>query len=104
MGALCDSDDDGVITIAELGVSMRMLGQNPTESELHEMVNDIGPDKNGFNFREFLSIMARTMRENDGEEDLIEAFRIFDRDGSGFITSAQVRHVLLNLGERLADE
>merc|ERR1712118_555675 len=68
------------------------------------MVIEIDEHKNGLNFPEYLSLMARTMREHDGEEDLVDAFRVFDRNGDGFMSSAELRHVLLNLGERLTDE
>ena len=35
---------------------------------------------------EFLTMMARKMSNNDPEEDIKEAFRVFDSDGNGFIT------------------
>ena len=35
---------------------------------------------------------------------LIEAFKVFDRDGNGFISAAELRHVMTNLGEKLTDE
>jgi len=31
-------------------------------------------------------MMARKMSNNDPEEDIKEAFRVFDSDGNGFIT------------------
>jgi hypothetical protein len=34
-------DGDGIITSKELGTVMRSLGQNPTEAELQEMVNEV---------------------------------------------------------------
>ena len=40
----------------------------------------------------------------DAEEELREAFKVFDRDGSGEISSAELRHVMTNLGEKLTDE
>ena len=40
----------------------------------------------------------------DSEEELIEAFKVFDRDGNGFIRAAKLRHVMTNLGEKLMDE
>merc|ERR1712107_741521 len=33
-----------------------------------------------------------------------EAFKVFDRDGNGFISAAESRHVMTNLGEKLTDE
>ena len=29
---------------------------------------------------------------------------MFDRDGNGFISAAELRHVMTNLGEKLTDE
>ncbi|URE02718.1 hypothetical protein MUK42_19654 [Musa troglodytarum] len=52
----------------------------------------------------FLDLMARKMRDTDSEEELKEAFRVFDKDQDGFISAAELRHVMTNLGEKLADE
>jgi Ca2+-binding EF-hand superfamily protein len=55
-------------------------------------------------FPEFLSLMARKMKDTDTEEELVEAFKVFDKDGSGFINTAEIRHIMTNLGEKLSDE
>ena len=39
-----DTDGDGSITTKELGIVMRSLGQNPTESELQEIINEVDAD------------------------------------------------------------
>merc|ERR1711982_88797 len=44
------------------------------------------------------------MKDTDTEEELIEAFKVFDRDGNGFISAAELRHVMTNLGGKLTDE
>ena len=44
------------------------------------------------------------IRDRDTEEDIIEAFRVFDKDGNGTISAAELRHVMTNLGEKLTDE
>ena len=33
------------------------------------------------------------MKDTDSEEEIREAFRVFDKDGNGFISAAELRHV-----------
>ena len=81
------------------------LPENPTEAELQDMINEVDADGNGtIDFPEFLSLMARKMKDTDTEEELVEAFKVFDRDGNGLISAAELRHVMTNLGEKLTDE
>ena len=55
-------------------------------------------------FPEFLAMMAKKMKESDSDEEIREAFKVFDKDGNGFISAAELRHVMTNLGEKLTDE
>ncbi|RWW20025.1 hypothetical protein GW17_00015880 [Ensete ventricosum] len=115
--SLFDKDGDGLnppgshfvlhlfFTTRSLGTVMRSLGQNPTEAELQDMINEVDADGNGtIDFPEFLNLMARKMKDTDSEEELKEAFRVFDKDQNGFISAAELRHVMTNLGEKLTDE
>lgn len=99
-----DEDGDG-ITMKSLGCVMRSLGRNPTEVQLQDMMKMVGYDENGMiDFGEFLTIMSRKIEDYEREDEFREACRVFDQDGSGFLTPALFRHVLLNFGEELTDE
>ncbi|XP_072039372.1 neo-calmodulin [Amphiura filiformis] len=103
--SLFDKDGDGTITTKELGTVMRSLDQNPTEAELQDMINEVDADGNGtLDFPEFLTMMAHKMKDKDSDDDIREAFKVFDKDGNGFISSAELRHVMTNLGEKLTED
>ena len=84
---------------------MKSLGQKPTVAELNDMINEVtiddlffsgltiemmifkqvDSDGNGeIDFEEFLSMMAKKLKETDLEEDIREAFRVFDKNSSGY--------------------
>jgi len=102
---LFDREGHGCIRTKQLGTAMRCLGQNPTESELADMINEVDCDGGGLiDFPEFLTFMARRMRDVDCEEELVEAFRVFDHGNDGLVSAAELRYVMSNMGEKLTDE
>ncbi|XP_022742713.1 calmodulin-like isoform X1 [Durio zibethinus] len=103
--SLFDKDGDGCITMEELAIAIKSLDQNPTEEELQNMINEVDTDGNGtIEFGEFLNLMARKMKEADAEEELKEAFRVFDKDQDGYISPNELRQVMTNIGEKPTDE
>ena len=92
-----DKDGNGSITTKELGTVMRSLGQNLSEGEIKEVIDEVDEDKNGtIDFQEFLSLMARKMKIIDKEDELIDAFKILDLDGSGKISKYELRYIILS--------
>ena len=101
--SLYDKDSDGKITISELDTVMRSLGQNPTEVELQKMLDKIDVDRNGtIEFEEFLQLMSQEWI--DPEVETREAFKLFDKDGDGYVTAMELKQVMAALGERLTDQ
>ncbi len=41
-------------------------------------------------------MMARKMRETDSEEEIREAFKVFDKDGDGVLTLRELKQVTFN--------
>mmetsp|Transcript_9764 Transcript_9764/g.13863 ORF Transcript_9764/g.13863 Transcript_9764/m.13863 type:complete len:170 (+) Transcript_9764:67-576(+) len=103
-----DKQQQGYIPFADFPCLWRSIGQNPTEAEWKEIVAE--NDERGlgqFDLDKFLTICMsdnpRRLKDPRKEEELIEAFKTFDKDGTGQITVAQLRYVLQCLGDKLDD-
>lgn len=106
--SLFDHNGDGQITVKDMGIEMRKLGKNPSEAELREMIESADPEGKGtVDFVDFLNCMAisaANKNDADVEEEIRETFKVFDRDSNGFISPAELRYVMNNLGEKLTDD
>lgn len=80
---------------------MRSLNHDPTKEELEEMINEVDLDHNGYiDFDEFVILMNRRNKEADIEEDVINAFQVFESDKKGFISITDLRHIMATLGSK----
>ncbi|XP_068212621.1 uncharacterized protein [Palaemon carinicauda] len=102
---LFDKDEDGMITTAELGVVMRSLGQRPSETELRKLVGGVETCADGtIEFNEFLQMMSKKLKDIGNEDELKEAFKVFDKKNSGYLSSTELRHVMTSMGEKLSEQ
>jgi len=100
-----DSDADGVVTSVEVGQIMRSIGQNPSEAEIQDMVNTVDKDGTGnIDFPEFLLMMTLKHNVENAEDEIREAFKVFDGDGNGYINRQELAVVMMNIGEKLTSE
>ena len=103
--SLFDKDGDGIITVKDLGTVMQSLGEHLTEAELQDMIDKVDGHGNGVvDFSDFRTMMAQKMQDADSEEEIRQAFRVFDRNGNGFISPDEFRYVMTSLGEKLTEE
>ncbi len=102
---LFDKDKDGTITAKELANVMKSLNQDPSEQELNEMIAEVDIDGNGhIDFEEFVNLMNRRSKETDAEEEVINAFKVLDKDGQGTISSTELRHIMTTMGDKLTED
>ncbi|XP_041371693.1 myosin-2 essential light chain-like [Gigantopelta aegis] len=102
---LFDQRGDGKIAGHQLGDVLRALGQNPTEGEIRKCGFSQNPDAR-IAFEIFLPILS-TISKNRVQaqyEDFVEGFKVFDKEQNGCIQSAELRHILCSLGDKLTDE
>jgi len=103
--ALFDTRGDGMIPANQVGEVLRALGQNPTEADVRRLVQN-QKTEGRVSFETFLPILQAVSQKkiSDTVEDFIEGLRHFDKDGNGFISSAELRHMLTSLGEKMTEE
>ncbi|XP_059090232.1 neo-calmodulin-like isoform X2 [Tigriopus californicus] len=98
-----DKDGSGAIDAKELTSLLRSMGQNPTDSQVHDMINEIDVDGSGVvEFEEFVKFITRLMKNIDPENEVREAYRRFDPDNEGVIRVEELRFVLSNLPVKLS--
>ncbi|WOL14402.1 calmodulin mutant SYNCAM51A [Canna indica] len=56
------------------------------------MINEV--DADGIDFPKFLKLLARRMKDTDSDDELNEAFKVFDKDPNDFMSAAELRHVI----------
>ncbi|XP_010348643.1 calmodulin-like protein 6 [Saimiri boliviensis] len=98
-----DEEGNGQVKTGELERLMSLLGINPTKSELASMAKDVDKDNKGFfNCDGFLALMGVYHEKAQNQEsELRAAFRVFDKEGKGYIDWNTLKYVLMNAGEPL---
>ncbi|XP_053953950.1 calcium-binding protein E63-1 isoform X4 [Anastrepha ludens] len=122
---LLDRNRDGRVTANELQFMLKNLGINVRDEIIHDLIREASHSGNGLiNEAEFLQWVGRIQalrdeqqqqqqqqeenaskpEENDDvTEDFIAAFRVFDRDGNGFITRDELQTAMEMIGEPLSE-
>lgn len=99
------ANSKGVLAVRDLGKLLRKVGENPSQAEVQALANQVDKDGTGIiRFPAFLDLMATKVDSLVAEGEIREAFRVFDIDGNGFVTRTELKHVMMNLGEKMTEE
>ena len=88
-----DTNGDGEISLEEFQNGVSKLSEKAA-NEVQKVFNSLDADKNGsINYTEFI---AATMSQSLylQEEKIYQAFKLFDKNGDGFITADEIKDVL----------
>lgn len=97
-------DSDGSLTILELAALLRSLGLKPTGDQIHVLLAKMDSNGNGeVEFDELANAILPDMNEEKivNQEQLMEVFHLFDRDGNGYITAAELAGCMAKMGQPL---
>jgi len=104
-----DTKDAGFLSADDLDDILRGMGFRPSKEELKEILEEIDEDGSGeIEFEEFCQLCAKFLIEEPDEEtmkhELKEAFRVYDKEANGFITTGVLREIIAELDTRLTKD
>ena len=98
------SEDVPGISAKDLIQILTSLGHEANEKDLHDVLCSVDQSGNGIiTFAEFMVLMGRKV-DHAALEEMTQAFRYFDKDGTGFVTRNQFREMLELHGERSSSD
>mmetsp|Transcript_924 Transcript_924/g.1194 ORF Transcript_924/g.1194 Transcript_924/m.1194 type:complete len:128 (+) Transcript_924:2-385(+) len=96
-----DTNGDGTIEAKELRMVMKQLGHNLSNKEVMEMIGSVDDNSDGsIDFDEFVQLMGS---RSDPDQELREAFDVFDTDKNGSISRSELKGLMVKLGQNLSD-
>ena len=104
---LYDTVGDGKVDSYVLADILRGIGENPTESDVQKFMKQVDPVGNKRISLDDLIPIALSCKQksrNVQPQEFVDCLRVFDKDCSGNISSAELRQVLTTLGDKLTTE
>ena len=106
---LFDTKKQEFLDADDLEDILRVFGFRPSKEELQEILVEIDEDGSGeIEFGEFCQLCAKFLVEEPDEEtmkaELKDAFRMYDKEGNGYITTGQIREILLEVDPNIKAE
>ena len=100
-----DKEGKGEIPTSLLGTVMKNLGHNLKPEQLEECIEAVDGDGSGaIDFDEFLALMSKKTKEAEDEQELREAFRVFDKNNRGVIEAGDLKLIFQTLDPDMSDE
>ncbi|KAJ8948660.1 hypothetical protein NQ314_008372 [Rhamnusium bicolor] len=102
-----DTTKSGFIETIKIATILNTMGQLFDETELNSLITKNDPDRTGqVNFDGFCDIANHFLEEDPDDEstqqELKEAFRLYDREGNGYITTGTLKEILAALDDNLS--
>ncbi|XP_075018792.1 uncharacterized protein LOC142087903 [Calonectris borealis] len=102
---LFDRDASGLIDVSDLKITVRALGCELGREEMKKIISELNEEGSGkLTFKLFLQVMTQKMAEPCLKKEILQAFEVFDCDGTGKISFENLKVVASEVGEDITDE
>ena len=102
---LNDSNKDGNVSSLELANILKSININVSDEEIKEIIEELELEGNNeVNFENFVSIVNRREKDVDSEEEVLKAFKLFDKEGNGLININELKNIMLSVGKNIKEE
>ena len=102
---LHDSNKDGNVNSLELANILKSININASDEEIKEIIEELELEGNNeVNFENFVSIVNRREKDVDSEEEVLKAFKLFDKEGNGLININELKNIMLSVGKNIKEE
>ena len=99
-----DSNKDGNVNSLELANILKAIDINASDEEIKDIITEMDLEGNGeINFENFVSIVKRREKDVDNEEEVLNAFKLFDKEGNGLININELKHIMLTVGNNISE-
>lgn len=98
---LIDRDCDSKLSVEDLTTFLESIGSPFTDEQIREMIEELQPNPT---YIVWLTLIGERLSEIAGENELIEAFRVFDDDNDGLIENGFLKKWMTEEGEKLSRE
>jgi len=88
-----DKNHDGTLGRLELKACLQALGDEPSESELTDIMAACDKDGKGVSFASFSTFMSQRMKDKDSKDEIMESFKEL-AGGKDFVTEEDLRRVM----------
>ena len=96
---LHSNGENGYINKNDLVTIFKSINIDASDEEIKEIIKQLDlEEKKEINYDEFLSIINQREKDVDEQEEVLKAFKVFDKDGNGLININELKDIMLSIG------
>ena len=102
---LHSKEQDGNVNTSELANIFKSINIDASDEEIKEIIQKLDlENKKEINYDEFLTIINQKDKDVDEEEEVLKAFKVFDKEGNGLININELKDIMLNIGNNWSED